>query len=56
MLALKEEEAIRKVVELKKKYNDEYLRVIARARLEAKELLRKKYQPMIDELLAGDIG
>ncbi len=51
---LGEEEAIRKVVELKKKYNEDYLLAIAGARLEVKESLRKKYQPMIDKLLVED--
>ena len=45
------EEGIKKLAELKKKYNDDYARMIARARLETKEALRRKYQPMIDRLL-----
>ncbi len=51
MLTLKEEEAIRKVVELKKKYNEDYLRITARARLAAKDILRKKYTNEIIQLL-----
>ncbi len=45
------EEGIKKLAELKKKYNDDYAQMIARARFEAKEALRKKYQPIIDRIL-----
>ena len=51
MSNLKEEEAARKVVELKKKYNEDYLRITARARLAAKDILRKKYTNEIIQLL-----
>ncbi len=48
---LKEEEVIRKVDELKKKCNEDYLRITARARLAAKDILRKKYANEIIQLL-----
>ena len=51
VLDLREEEVIRKIVELRKRYDEDYLRITARARLAAKDILRKKYGNEIVQLL-----